>query len=72
MKECHAMTDEQLARGILLQGPEELRSLPDAIAKEILEKKPTPAQAQAVLIQAWESLKKNSVLTVKSQRSREK
>lgn len=72
MKECNVMTDEQLARGILLQGPEELRSLPDAIAKDLLEKKPTPAQAKAVLIQAWAALQKNCVLTVKSQRSREK
>ena len=37
--------------------------------KEILEKKPTPLEAQAVLVTTWETVLRNAKLNLPSQKS---
>lgn len=46
-----------------------LRQLVDQFSKEILEKKPTPLEAQAVLVTTWETVLRNAKLNLPSQKS---
>lgn len=42
----------------------ELRNLVDHFSKEILEKEPTPLEAQAVLVAAWAGVLKNARFSI--------
>lgn len=46
------------ARGILKNS--ELRALVDKFARDLLEKSPTPLEAQAVLVETWGAVLRNA------------
>lgn len=55
----------QEAEKILSTSGSELRAMVDSISKMILEKKPTPAQAVAILVRALACIEENCCLKQK-------
>ena len=53
------------AKSVLSQLPEDsrFRNIPEQLSVKILFNKPTPAQAQAALVLAWNHLLKNSAIS---------